>query len=253
MACESRLKVDLAEPVRVADDEVEMTVTNALGQPIGDPLPTWTPPPAPTRIAMTGRYCRLEPMDERFASELYAAAAHDADGRSWTYLPYGPFASADAYREWIRTACLGDDPLFFAIVDATTGRAAGLASYLRIDPRVGTLEVGHLQFSPALQRTTAATEAMVLMMRHALGELGYRRYEWKCDALNARSRRAAERLGFRFEGVFRNASVYKGRSRDTAWFSVLDSEWPEQDARFRRWLDPANFDSGGRQRHPLGP
>jgi RimJ/RimL family protein N-acetyltransferase len=149
--------------------------------------------------------------------------------------------------------CLGDDPLFFAIVEPASGRALGLASYLRIAPGTGSIEVGHLQFSPSLQRTTAATEAMYLMMRHALGELGYRRYEWKCDALNAPSRRAALRLGFRFEGIFRQHLVTKGRSRDTAWLSILDHEWPELEARFVRWLDPANFDAAGRQHTALGP
>jgi RimJ/RimL family protein N-acetyltransferase len=142
------------------------------------------------------------------------------------------------------------DPLFFAVVDAASGRAAGVASYLRIDPVNGVIEVGHLAFAPQLQRTRVATEAMYLMMKHAFS-LGYRRYEWKCDALNAPSRRAAERLGFTFEGVFRQAIVYKGRSRDTAWFSVIDSEWPVLETAFLAWLDPDNFDADGRQRRSL--
>jgi len=227
--------------------------TNALGQPIGPTVVDWKPRDAPRRAPMQGRTCRLEPVDpERHGPSLWEAIREDAEHRIWTYLPYGPFASRETYDGWLHDTCLGDDPLFFAIVDVGTGRATGLASYLRIAPEVGSIEVGHLQFTPALQRTTAATEAMYLMMRHALGELGYRRYEWKCDALNATSRRAAERLGFRFEGIFRQATLYKGRSRDTAWLSVLDSEWPELDARFQRWLDPANFDAVGRQRSPLG-
>jgi len=143
-----------------------------------------------------------------------------------------------------------EDPLFFAIVDAASGRAAGIGSYLRIGPASGSIEVGHLQFSPRLQRTPAATEAMQLMMCNAF-ELGYRRYEWKCDALNAASRRAAERLGFRFEGVFRQATVYKGRSRDTAWYSIIDQEWPGLERAFRMWLEPGNFDHDGRQRRSL--
>ncbi|MGH0029567.1 MAG: GNAT family N-acetyltransferase [Myxococcota bacterium] len=224
---------------------------NALGQPIGAPLPDWKPRDAPLRARMEGRYCALEPADpDRHAAQLDDAARADPDGRMWTYLPYGPFTEPSAYRRWMETTCLGDDPLFFSVVDAG-GRAVGMASYLRVDPAVGSVEVGHVQFTPALQRTRAATEAMYLMMRHVLGELGYRRYEWKCDALNAPSRRAAERLGFRFEGVFRQATLYKGRSRDTAWFSVLDSEWPALEERFTRWLDPANFDAAGRQRTRL--
>ena len=146
---------------------------------------------------MAGRYCRLEPIDERFVPELYAAAAHDRDGRTWTYLPYGPLASEDEYRQWLTATCLGDDPLFFVIVDAALGRAVGQAAYLNIKPSQGSIEVGHVYFSPLAQRTRVATEAMYLMMRRAF-ETGYRRYEWKCDALNAPSRAAAERLGFSY-------------------------------------------------------
>jgi RimJ/RimL family protein N-acetyltransferase len=200
---------------------------------------------------MHGRYCRVEPLDPtRHAAELYAANALDREGRMWTYLFSGPFASFDEYRSWLEAKQPSEDPLFFAFVDATRGRAVGLGSYLRIDPAHGTVEVGHLQFSPLMQRTAVATEAMYLMMKTAF-DLGYRRYEWKCDSLNAGSRRAAERLGFRFEGIFRQAIVYKGRSRDTAWFSVVDKEWPALDAAFRAWLDPANFDPAGRQRRAL--
>src|SRR4029453_14346257 len=154
------------------------------------------------------------------------------------------------YRTYLERCSASEDPLFFAIVDARLGHATGLGSYLRIEAAHGVIEVGHLAFSPLLQRTSAATEAMYLMMRQVF-ELGYRRYEWKCDALNATSRRAAERLGFTFEGIFRQASVYKGRNRDTAWYSIIDREWPAIDARFRRWLDPVNFDAHGVQRTPL--
>jgi RimJ/RimL family protein N-acetyltransferase len=199
---------------------------------------------------MAGRYVRVEPIDERFAADLHAANRLDDTGRMWTYLPYGPFADLDEYRRWMRATCAGADPLFFAIVDAATSRATGAAAYLRITPAAGAIEVGHLQFSPQLQRTRAATEAMTLMMRRAF-ELGYRRYEWKCDALNAASRAAAERLGFTFEGLFRQATVYKGRSRDTAWYSVIDTEWPRLSRAFEMWLDPANFDDAGGQRTRL--
>ena len=223
---------------------------NELGQPIGPPLTGWTPPPAPPRSVMIGRYCRVEPIDERFAADLYDAARHDTDGRTWTYLPYGPFKTEGEYREWLVTSCFDDDPLFFAIVDAATGKALGLASYLNIKPAQGSIEVGHVYFSPALQRTRLATDAMYLMMRRAF-ELGYRRYEWKCDALNAASRAAAERFGFSYEGTFRQATVRKGHNRDTAWYAAIDREWPALAAAFDAWLAPSNFDALGRQQVSL--
>ena len=224
---------------------------NSLGQPIGPALADWRPPDRPRRAALPGQYCRLEPLSAaRHGADLHAANSLDPDGRMWTYLFSGPFQSLEEYTAWLASREDSTDPLFFAVVDAATGGAAGIASYLRIDTTHGVIEVGHLAFSPLLQRTRAATEAMYLMMKHAF-ELGYRRYEWKCDALNATSRRAAERLGFTFEGIFRQAVVYKGRSRDTAWFSVTDREWPAREARFVSWLDPSNFDDDGRQRRPL--
>ena len=168
----------------------------------------------------------------------------------WTYMGYGPFADLRAYTNWMERACLGPDPLFFAIIDRRTDRAAGVASYLRIDPENGSIEVGHIAYSPLLQRTAAATEAMYLMMRWAFNA-GYRRYEWKCNALNAPSRAAALRLGFSFEGVFRQATIVKSRNRDTAWYAVIDAEWPALDTAYRAWLAPGNFDSAGRQRVPL--
>ncbi len=223
--------------------------TNALGQPIGWPLPEWTPPPRPPRAAIDGRFCRVEPMEERFSADLHAANILDVDGSSWTYLAYGPFASEAEHRQWATAACLDNDPLFHVVIDAG-GRAVGVASYLRIDPPAGAIEVGHLHFSPLLQRTPAATEAMYLMMRRAF-DLGYRRYEWKCDALNAPSRAAAQRLGFSFEGIFRQATVYKGRNRDTAWYAVVDRDWPALSHAFEAWLDVRNFDEAGRQRTAL--
>jgi len=225
---------------------------NELGQPIGDPLPGWTPRPRPPRTPLAGRLCRLEPLDaDRHAAALHAAYAEDREGRNWTYLPYGPFASATEYAAWVESVHAKEDPLFFAIVDRVEERPLGVASYLRIDPTMGAIEVGHLSYSPALQRRTAATEAMFLMMRRAFDELGYRRYEWKCDSLNAPSRRAAERLGFRYEGTFRQAVVMKGRSRDNAWYSIVDGEWPRLKQGFERWLDPRNFDTRGEQRSRL--
>lgn len=197
---------------------------------------------------MEGRFCRLEPLDPaKHAASLHAANALDADGRMWTYLPYGPFGTADDYVAWLEDMSRKSDPLFYAIVDKPASRAVGVASYLRIDPRAGSIEVGHLGYSPLLQRTPAATEAMFLMMEKAFS-LGYRRYEWKCHALNAPSRTAAQRLGFSFEGVFRQANVVKGRNRDTAWYSVIDLEWPALKQAFLRWLHPNNFDERGRQR-----
>jgi len=222
--------------------------TNELDQPIGFPLPDWRSPERPPRSALEGRWCRVEPLDpEHHARALFEANARDTDGSGWTYLPYGPFRDFDAYRKWMEQTCLGEDPLFHAIVDLASGAPVGVASYLRIDPPVGVIEVGHLRYSPLLQQSVASTEAMYLMMKRAF-DLGYRRYEWKCDALNAPSRAAALRLGFTFEGVFRQATVYKRRNRDTAWFSILDTEWPRLDAAFQRWLDPANFHADGRQR-----
>lgn len=186
----------------------------------------------------------------RHAEELYDATAADGEGRIWTYLSYGPFASPADLRAWAESAAAREDPLFFAIVDETDGRAAGMASYLRIAPAVGSIEVGNICYPPRLQRTTAATEAMVLMMRNAL-ELGYRRYEWKCDALNANSIAAAERLGFSFEGVFRQATIFRGRNRDTAWFSIVDEDWEVLKTQYERWLDPDNFKATGEQRKSL--
>jgi RimJ/RimL family protein N-acetyltransferase len=224
---------------------------NSFGQPIGPELPDWLPPPRPGRSLLEGRFCRVEPLDvARHARELHGANSLDADGRMWTYLFNGPFASFDDYRAWLEPRPASDDPLFFAFVDKARAQAVGVGAYLRIDPPNGVVEVGHLAFSPVMQRSPVATDAMYLMMRHAF-EMGYRRYEWKCDALNAASRRAAGRLGFTFEGVFRQAIVYKGRNRDTAWFSVVDREWPALEAAFHTWLDPANFDAEGRQRRSL--
>jgi len=226
--------------------------TNALGQPIGAPVPDWRGAAVPPRTPIPGRWCTLEPLDPaRHAGDLFAAFAEDREGRNWTYLPYGPFDTKPAFERWLSQSCQGDDPLFHAVVDGADGRAAGMASHLRIAPAAGSIEVGHINLAPRLQRTAAATEAMVLMMRRAFRELGYRRYEWKCDALNAPSCRAAERLGFTFEGVFRQATVVKGRNRDTAWYAVIDADWPALERAYTAWLDPANFDAAGRQRRRL--
>jgi RimJ/RimL family protein N-acetyltransferase len=225
---------------------------NQLGQPIGFPMPNWQPRPRPPRDAIDGRFCRLEAFDaERHCAELFDAYAEDADGRTWTYLAYGPFASLEQFGSFMQAHFSGEDPFCHAIIDRASGRAAGMASYMRIDPAMGSIEVGSIAYSPRLQRSRAATETMYLMMRRAFDELGYRRYEWKCDTLNGPSRKAAERLGFRFEGIFRQAVVYKGRNRDTAWYSIIDREWPALRGAFERWLDLGNFDGEGRQRESL--
>jgi RimJ/RimL family protein N-acetyltransferase len=222
---------------------------NDLGQPIGDPVPGWTPPPRPPRVPLVGRYCSVVPLDPAaHGPQLWEAVAADRDGRNWTYLFTDKPPSLQRYAEWLAAAAGTDDPRFHAIM--ADGTAVGVAAYLRIAPEAGSIEVGHINFSPRLQRTPAATEAMYLMMRQAF-TLGYRRYEWKCDALNAPSRAAAQRLGLSYEGVFRQALVYKSRNRDTAWYATIDQEWPALAAAFERWLAPENFDRDGRQRERL--
>lgn len=225
---------------------------NEFGQPIGVPLPQWTLRAHPPRTTMAGRFCRVEPLDVRMhGADLYSGvgAAAANDGR-WTYLPYGPFESESGFFEWLDSAASTDDPFFHSITDPQ-GRAIGLAAYMRIDRSNGVIEAGHLNFSPLLQRTPAATEAMYLLLRRAFDELQYRRFEWKCDSLNEPSRRAALRLGFSYEGLFRQAVVYKRRNRDTAWYSITDAEWPARRAALEAWLSPSNFDSAGAQRRPL--
>lgn len=224
---------------------------NKLGQPIGDPV-EWSGAKRPDRTAMDGRFCRVEPIDiEKHSADLFAAFNADKEDRIWTYLPYGPFRVLAEFQDWMAATCLNADPLFHAIINKTTGKAVGVATLMRIDPDMGVMEVGHLNFAPALQKTPAATEAMFLLMKRAF-DLGYRRYEWKCDALNEGSMRAAERLGFRFEGVFQQALVYKGRNRDTAWFSIIDKEWPRLEKGFVEWLSVENIGEDGQQVETLG-
>ncbi len=222
---------------------------NALGQSIGEAVSGWSPPPRPWRRTMCGRYCTVRPLDPADAHMLWAEFAADVEARNWTYLSHGPYATFAEFRLWLERAAAGDDPLFFTIANRL-GQPTGMAAYLRITPDAGTIEVGHIHMSPRLQRTPAATEAMYLMMSEAF-TLGYRRYEWKCDSLNGPSRAAAERLGFTFEGIFRQALVYKGRNRDTAWYAILDREWPALREVFERWLAANNFDDEGRQRERL--
>ena len=225
---------------------------NDLDQPIGDPMPKdWTPPPYPPRQTLKGRSAYIEPLDpKKHTDDLWEASSHDSTGAGWTYMTYGPFGDSNEFRAWVDQASASDDPLFFAFIDNSTSKAVGWGTFMRINARDAVIEVGNIWMSPLLQRTSMATEVMHLMMKQAF-DLGYRRYEWKCDALNKPSCRAAERLGFTYEGTFRQATHYKGRSRDTAWYSVVDHEWPAISAAHCAWLEPANFDSDGQQRQSL--
>ena len=210
----------------------------------------WRPAKRPDRTPLTGDTVLLEPLEvARHGEELYASTA-GADS-TWDYLPYGPFAGKGDFMAWLEQRAPVDDPLTFTLIDRQSHAARGLASFMRIVPEHGVIEIGHIWLSPQLQRTRQATEAIYLMSRHAFDDLGNRRLEWKCNAANAASRRAAERFGFTFEGVFRHHMVVKGRNRDTAWYSITDSEWPARRAAFEAWLAPANFDPSGVQRRSL--
>ena len=217
---------------------------DAQGNRIGVPVVNDQTPLIP-RGSLIGSYALLEPLDvDKHTSDLFDAFA-EAD-HLWTYMPHGPFAAESEYRAWVESKQGDHDPYFYAILDQQSGKAIGVASYLRIDPGARSIEVGWITYSPVLQRSRIATDAMFLMMRNAF-DLGYRRYEWKCNVLNAQSMRAAMRLGMTYEGTFRQATVVKGRNRDTAWFAILDVEWPDMKSAFERWLDPANFDTAGNQ------
>jgi len=225
---------------------------NQYAQPVGPAIKDWSARSRPPRTDMLGRYCRLEPVaTERHEADLYSAYQQAPDDRDWTYLFDERPRRPEDFHAYLTRLAGSTDPLHFAVVESRTGKALGTAALMRIDATHGSIEVGSIAFSPRLQRTTAATESMYLMMRRAFDELSYRRYEWKCDSLNSPSRAAAERFGFTFEGIFRNAVVYKGRSRDTAWYSIANEEWPPIRSAFEAWLDPANFDGQGRQKRPL--
>ena len=213
--------------------------------PLGIVVESWTIPPHPNWDVLTGKYCQLERLNaEKHAALLFRVfEGHD---QVWNYLPYGPFSSSSQYHRWVREAEAMTDTIFYVIKNLQSGAFEGVASYLRIAPEAGSTEVGNINYSPALQRTPVATEAMFLMMQWAF-EVGYRRYEWKCNALNKPSRRAGQRLGFSFEGVFRQAAIVKGRNRDTAWFAAIDSEWPALKEAFKAWLNGSNFDVTGQQ------
>jgi RimJ/RimL family protein N-acetyltransferase len=221
---------------------------NEFAQPIGASLTNWQGARQPDRTTLEGRYCQLVPLDaNKHLHDLAEAYSTATDGRDWTYLATGPFNTLDAYRAHFQKLEATSDPLHFAVIDLASGHALGTLALMRIDTANGVIEVGHIAFSPRLKKTRVATEAIYLLMRHVFEDLGNRRFEWKCDALNGPSRSAALRFGFIFEGIFRQAIVYKGRSRDTAWFSIIDPEWPALKDRYEQWLAPQNFDANGTQ------
>jgi RimJ/RimL family protein N-acetyltransferase len=214
----------------------------------------WTPVERPSRAPLRGAHVLLRPVDAAADVEALHAASHPPIGdlTIWTYLPYGPYERPAEMRELLDWAQTSEDPLFFALAPLPDETPAGMASYLRIAPEFGVIEIGHIWFGTALQRTCAATEAIYLLARNAFDALGYRRLEWKCNALNAASRRAADRFGFSFEGVFRNHMVVKGRNRDTAWYAITDADWPAIRSGYEAWLAPENFEPDGRQKRALG-
>jgi RimJ/RimL family protein N-acetyltransferase len=226
-------------------------MTNIEVTPAGPPV-TGDAARRPERVVMDGAYVTVVPLSPaRHGDALWQSSGGTEHQELWRYLHSGPFAERAAFDEYLNAKAASEDPMYFALVDCATGRAAGHASYMRIDAGQRVIEVGGILYTPALQKTRAATEAMYLMARNAFEDLGYRRYEWKCNVLNDASQSAARRLGFSFEGVFRQHMIVKGQSRDTAWFSMLDREWPERKREFERWLAPENFDGTGRQKTRL--
>ncbi|EEB8601077.1 GNAT family N-acetyltransferase [Salmonella enterica] len=226
---------------------------NDFNQPVGAELPDWKGANQPCGKTLEGRYCRLERINaERHAVDLYECYRVATDERDWTYLLSGPFSSFEFYRTWVLNVEPRNDPLYYAVIDADSNKAVGTVALMHIDLSNGVIEVGSVMYSPCMKRTRISTEVMALFLRYVFTELGYRRFEWKCDSLNAPSRAAAERFGFRFEGVFRQAMVTRGRNRDTAWYSIIDSEYAALLIAFEKWLAPSNFDEYGRQREKLG-
>jgi RimJ/RimL family protein N-acetyltransferase len=229
---------------------VEGAIAGEPGRPLGEPLPDWKPAAHPGRGELRGRYVLLRPVDPLADAEPLFSVSRDPE--IWAYLFDGPYADVAGFRAMLAGVADLDDPFRYTLVPLASGRPEGMASYLRIEPHSGTIEIGNIWFGTPMQRTTAATEAIYLLASNAFDTLGYRRLEWKCIALNAPSRRAAERFGFTFEGVFEQHMVVKGRNRDTAWYAITDRRWPAVRAAFEAWLDPSNFDEEGRQRRGLG-
>jgi RimJ/RimL family protein N-acetyltransferase len=230
----------------------QKNLTNELGQSIGEPVEGWKICEAPPKIQMEGKYCVVEILDvEKHAEDLFNSYVKDVKNYNWTYLHYGGFKSLTKFKEWLDKDCLHDDPLFHAIIDKNQNVAVGMASYLRIQQKIGSIEVGHIHYSPPMQQKPIGTEVMYLMMKRVFDELGYRRYEWKCDSLNERSCEAAKRYGFTFEGIFRQHNIVKGHNRDTAWFSIIDKDWDRIKKNYETWLGKTNFDREGRQKTSL--
>ena len=228
------------------------TRLNDLGQPIGEELPGWTARDRPPRRPVLGRYCRLEPVDPaRHTDDLYAACMETPAPSDWTYLPIERPESREGFRSYLSDLARSEDPLHFAVIELRSGRAVGTLALMRIDANHGVIEVGYINFSRRMKRTRIGTEAIFLLMRLVFDDLGYRRFEWKCDSLNAPSRAAAERYGFSFEGIFRWATLYKGRSRDTAWYAIIGRDWPGIRTAFEAWFKPENFDQNGLQKQSL--
>lgn len=224
-----------------------MNTFNQFGQPIGEELVDWQPRQHPDRVGLNGRYCRLEPLRVEHSGALFAAYQQAEDTRSWTWLLREPDTTIAEYSQWIASVCELSDPIHFAVIDNQTQLPVGSLALMRIDPKNGVVEVGHVHFSPLMSRSPLSTEAQYLLMRYVFDELGYRRYEWKCNSLNEPSRRAALRLGFQYEGRFRQALVVKGHNRDTDWFSILDKEWQALECAFQNWLATDNFTADGKQ------
>jgi RimJ/RimL family protein N-acetyltransferase len=239
--------------VYLHDDQIPAVADPETGLPIGPELQRPGPAAKPERIVLDGRYCRLEPLDpKRHGDDLWRAVTPPDAARRFQYLPVAAPASRAEHDAWMETRAASPDPLYFTVIDKRTGRAEGRQSLMRIDPANQSIEIGDIYWGPAISRSAISTEANYLFASYAFDALGYRRYEWKCNALNAPSRRAAERFGFTYEGLFRRAVIVRGRTRDTTWFAMIDEEWPALKAAYERWLDPANFDGEGRQRTSLG-
>ena len=225
---------------------------NKLGQLIGKPVNDWKICKFPPKLKMEGKYCVIEILNiKKHAEDLFNSFAKDIKNYDWTYLHYGGFKTLIEFKEWLDKDCLNNDPLFHTIIDKNQNIAVGMASYLRIHEKIGNIEVGHIHYSFSMQKKPIGTEAMYLMMKRVFDELGYRRYEWKCDSLNERSCKAAKRFGFTFEGIFKQHNIVKGHNRDTAWFSIIDKDWDRIKKNYEIWLDKTNFNREGKQNKSL--
>lgn len=244
----NELKYLIINQQTIHPKDIDMTEVNEFNQMVGDIIENWSPRAYPSKNKMIGKYCVLERLDiAKHAAALFDALCVNNNSESWTYLPYGPFHHKDEFNTWIKKTIEISGDILYAILDIKTNTPIGISGFLRIFPDHGSIEVGHLHFSKALKQTPLATEAIYLMMSFIFDELSYRRLEWKCHSMNEPSKNAARRFGFQFEGIFRQSFVFKNRNRDTAWFSIIDSEWPELKNKFEKWLSDCNFDSSGKQ------